>query len=496
MAWRLAKSSGAGRRGESERAIARALRVSRNIIDKYLRQAQAAGLERESLRPDPDLDIPCRLVSRRPWWPIRPLGVAQCFWRIAANRLAIVRGVRCFRILWLLPELVVRKDGYRGALRIGINALFLIPSAVGGSETVLRHLIQNLTDLESRDDFFIFVGNEARGSFINLPRNLYEIAIPVPSRFRPFRLVWEQLILPLQCARYRIDLLHSAGYTAPLAVGCRSVVTIFDLNYHFHPEDFSKSQLHVYRLLIPAVAKRVDMIVTLSQNSKRDLVKVLRVPENKIVVIPGAASQSFGDRTYVEDEIQACLRKYGVEGGFIMGVAASHPHKNLPMLVGALGLLKDQGDFPYRLLLAGFPGRGQRSLLAAIERLDLAQDVVVTGWIPGRDLALLYHAARAFVMPSLYEGFGLPVLESMASGTPVVASNLGALAEVVGDGGLLVDPTSKEQIAAAIRAAAANGAFREGLIARGLSRASQFSWKTHAENVLRLYRQLGDGLVS
>ena len=177
-------------------------------------------------------------------------------------------------------------------MRIGINALFMIPGGVGGSETYLRNLITHLGRIDQTNEYVVFTNKESSNTFGLTGSNFREILCPIRAAFRPARVIYEQLLLPLQAERYGIDVLHSAGYTAPAVLPCRSVVTIYDLNFLHYPEDFSWLSALVLRILVPMAARRSDKIITLSKSSMRDIVAALDVPEKKVRVIYPAPSES------------------------------------------------------------------------------------------------------------------------------------------------------------------------------------------------------------
>jgi glycosyltransferase involved in cell wall biosynthesis len=374
-------------------------------------------------------------------------------------------------------------------MRVGINALYLIPGGVGGTETYLRNLVRALQRIDRDNEYLIFTNAESAGTFALSAPNFREVASRLRATSRPARIVWEQTVMPVQ-ARYgrrgRVDVLHSAGYTAPLLPGCPSVVTIHDLNYHYFPEDWSRAALWANRVLIPLAARRATRIVTDSRASGRAICDVLRVREDKVDVVHLGVDGNLV-ATGADDEREV-RRKHGLPGRFILCVTASHPHKNLGGLLRAYDMAAAGWPEAPPLVVVGIKGRHQSSLEETLARRQGPGRVVLTGWVDARELAALYRAAMLFVFPSRYEGFGFPVLEAMTAGTPVVSSNATSLPELVGDAGLLVDPDDAAAMADAIRRVAADDSLRRDLVARGARQAALFTWDAAAARTIASYR--------
>lgn len=370
-------------------------------------------------------------------------------------------------------------------MRIGINALFMIPGGVGGSETYLRNLITHLGRIDQTNEYVVFTNKESSNTFGLTGSNFWEILCPIRAAFRSARVIYEQLFLPLQAKKHGIEVLHSPGYTAPTVAPCPSVVTIYDLNFLRHPEDFSRLSALTLRVLVPLAAKRCDMIITLSKNSMRDIVAALDVTEKKVHVIYPAASESVS--AHNGSSVNQVEQTYGIRGKFILSVAASHPHKNLCRLVEAYHTLRKKHSIEHQLVLVGLKGRDHSRLLNLIVELSLEGEVVTPRWIPGEHLALLYESADVFVFPSLYEGFGIPVLEAMKHGVPVVSSDVSSLCEATGGATMLVDPYRVPEITAAIQQVLVDPVLRASLVERGYEQAQKFSWEETARQTLSVY---------
>ena len=375
-------------------------------------------------------------------------------------------------------------------MRIGVNALFLIPGKVGGTEVYLRNLLTHLAVIDNKNEYVLFTNKENSGTFKIGQTNFREVLCPIRASFRPARVVWEQLFLPFQVKRYRIDVLHSPGYTAPVMVPCCSVVTIHDMNCFYYPEDFSKLTTFFLKLLVPAAARRSNEIITVSRSSKKDIVQILKIPENKICVIYEAGSSHLSVPIAIKNKLREKFKeRHGIDRKFILAVSVSHPHKNLHRLIEAYDILYKRYQIDRQLLIVGTEGRAQSVLVNLTKERSLEKRIIFTGWIPDEDLSLLYSEAELFVFPSLFEGFGIPLLEAMAHVTPVVSSNTTSLPEVVGDAAFLVDPYNVEEIAEAMYRVLTEENLRVNLAKKGLKRVSQFCWEKTAKETLAVYKR-------
>ena len=314
---------------------------------------------------------------------------------------------------------------------------------------------------------------------------------PIKASFRPARVLWEQFILPFQAKKHKVELLHSPGYTAPLLAFCRSIVTIYDMNCFYYAEDFSRLTTFFLKLLVTLAARRSDKIITGSRNSKRDIVQILGISENKISVVYGAASSHLSVPIAIEsNERERQKQRYGINKKFILTVSVSHPHKNFYRLIQAYDILYRKYRIDCQLVIVGVTGRAQPALLSLVRELSLEKRAIFTGWIPNEDLSLFYSQADLFVLPSLFEGFGIPILEAMAHGTAVVSSNAASLSEVAGRAALLVDPCNVEEIAEAMHRILTDEILRAALIQKGLKRAKEFSWEKAARETLEVYKRV------
>lgn len=298
----------------------------------------------------------------------------------------------------------------------------------------------------------------------------------------------EQLTLPLEIWPLKLDLLHSPDYIPPFRRNCRSVITVHDLAFLHYPELLTTDSTCYYSQIDRAV-RDAEGIIAVSHSTKRDLMNLLGVPAHRVVVVHEAANPAFRP---IDDTngLSAIRARYGLPERFILFLGTIEPRKNLPILIQAYRLLRTiEGPGVPPLVVAGAKGWLFDSVFALVEQLGLTSEVLFTGGVPWADVPAFYNLAEVFVFPSLYEGFGLPPLEAMACGTPVIAADVSSIPEVVGDAGLLIDPNDAEGLAEALGRVLNDPALCQDLRRRGLERAREFSWDRAARETLTVYRQ-------
>jgi glycosyltransferase involved in cell wall biosynthesis len=383
-------------------------------------------------------------------------------------------------------------------MRIGINALFLQKPTTGMGMHLLQ-LLHGLDSLDDKDQQYILLAPRFRRAYaVHAPQ--------LSDRFREVEVVsqlarlgenveqvwWEQAGIVRAGAREHIDLLHSPYWSNPLWSPWPTVVTVHDVIQFVLPEYAWRKISRLYFGLVSRGARRADAIITVSECSKRDIVKLLGVPPDRIHVIGNAVDDSLHP---VRDAwLLASVRdRYGIGQRFILYFGGFDLRKNVPRLIESYARLPQALRKEYQLVIAGryqhlghplFPDPRE-----TVRRLGLEDNVVFTGQVSERDKAAMYSSATVFAFPSLYEGFGIPVLEAMACGTPVVTSNRSALPEVAGDAGLLVDPYEPDEICRGLAELLDDQGRREELARRGLDRARRFTWRQVAEQTLRVYRE-------
>lgn len=372
-------------------------------------------------------------------------------------------------------------------MRIGINALYLLPGKVGGSEIYVRNLVKWLERVAKDDELVIFANRESAGVFEALATKAKVVNCAFSAASRPVRILWEQFVLPFQVRKYGIDVLLSAGMTAPLFCPARSYVMIYDLQHINQPENFNKFQLFFLKTIIYLSARTAHGVLTLSEKSKDDIVRHYNIPPDRVSVTY-LASDGTAFRKRSDAEVSDIRKKYKLPKRFILYIASALPHKNYERLLTAFKAVKVK-DRSIKLVLIGARFYGGDAISTKIVDLGLEKKVVFLGWLPFEDIPVIYAAAELFVFPSLHEGFGIPVLEAMATGVPVVCSGIPPITEVAGDAAVFVDPYDSDAIAEGILSVLGNGQLRDGLVSKGLKRAALFSWDTTAKATVRAIKE-------
>jgi glycosyltransferase involved in cell wall biosynthesis len=284
-----------------------------------------------------------------------------------------------------------------------------------------------------------------------------------------------------------IDLFHATDHLLPRLVRAKSVFTLHDLVFRFYPHTHKPLNRWFLTLMMPRFLRAADAVIAVSESSKKDAVRIYGIDEAKITVIYEGVSPHF--RGASPEAISAVRHKYGLPDEFILSLGTIEPRKNLTALLEAYHHLRNDGS-SLGLVIVGKKGWLYSGFFNRMRELGLENNIVFPGFVPDEDLPALYSAAALFVFPSLYEGFGLPVLEALACGAPVIASNASSLPEVAGEAALLVDPSSVEALVRAAREALSNGRLREHLQERGPKQAAKFNWQRAARETLAVYTSL------
>jgi glycosyltransferase involved in cell wall biosynthesis len=371
-------------------------------------------------------------------------------------------------------------------LRIAIDA-HSVGTKLGGNESYAVNLIEALAQIDDVNDYTLFVTTaEAHDRFHQRWPN-FKVRSTLPHT----PLIRIPLTLSAELRKRPVDVLH-VQFTAPPFCPCPVVVSIHDLSFEHLPETFHRRSRMQLRLTVRSSARRAAKILTLSEHTRRDIIATYGVESSRIAAIPLAAPGHFYP---VEDtrELQRVRHTYGIDGQYILSVGSIQPRKNLARLVQAYASLRDkhtETESP-KLVLVGKQGWLYDETLRALEETKVADSVILTGYVPESDLPALYSGAICFVYPSYFEGFGLPPLEAMKCGTPVIVGNQTSLPEVVGDAGLTVDPFDVGSIAEAIEKLIYDSVLRQELSVKGRSRAETFDWRKTAQQTLEIYQQVG-----
>jgi glycosyltransferase involved in cell wall biosynthesis len=365
-------------------------------------------------------------------------------------------------------------------VHVGINLLFLAPQEMGGLEVYSRELVAALS---KRDDVRItlFVNRLAGPEWRELAPT---VVAPVDPRRRADWVAGDQLHALLLARRTGVQLVHSLASTGPAAGHFARVLTVHDLHYRVQPEAHFGLRALGMRMLVPLAVRRAHRVIVPSEATRTDLLRFTSASRERIDVV----SEGIGQARGTGGDAAAARNRLGAgDRPLVLSVSAKRPHKNLARLIGALA-----GIPPERrplLVLPGYPTPHEAELRELATRRGVAGDVRFLGWVSSAELEDLYAAADCFVFPSLYEGFGLPVLEAMARGVPVATSGRASLAEVAGEAALTFDPEDERAIVAAIVALVSDGPLRDRLRTAGRARAARYTWERTAELTVATYNR-------
>ena len=369
-------------------------------------------------------------------------------------------------------------------MRIAIDA-HSVGTGLGGNESYATNLIEALAEIDQTNRYTLYVTKrEAVERFGNRWPNF-----SVRSTLPHTPLIRIPLTLSAELRRNPVDVLH-VQFTAPPFSPCPVVVSIHDLSFEHLPQTFTWRSRKQLRITVRRTARQASQVIALSEYARNDIVETYQIRPDKISVIPLSAGDHF--RPIIdEEELQRVRQTYGIEGEYMLSVGAIQPRKNLGRLVAAYSHLRDakpEGKLP-KLVLAGKCAWLYDETLRAIKELSLSESIILTGYVPEGDLPALYSGALCFIYPSYFEGFGLPPLEAMQCGVPVIVGNRTSLPEVVGDAGVLVDPFDVNALAAAIEKVISDSDLRARLSVQGLARAKIFEWRETARQTLAVYQK-------
>lgn len=366
-------------------------------------------------------------------------------------------------------------------VRIGIDARILAYRR-GGIARYVEHLLLALATADPHSDYSVLCNWRHR----DRPRpgpNFRCVTTWTPCHHR-----LERWALGVEVSRLGLDLLHSPDFIPPAFGAPRFVITVHDLNFLYYPQFLTAESRRYYNEQVGWAIGRADHILADSEATRTDLIQLLKVPPQKVTAVPLAADPALGPRP--ASQVRTALVGYGLEPGYLLFVGTLEPRKNLAGLLSAYRILLDRKVTQAPLVVVGGRGWLYEDIFARVEALGLAGRVRFLHNVPDSDLSALYNGAALLASPSFYEGFGLPALEAMACGTPVVVSDRGSLPEVVGRAGVLVNPDQPESIAEGMARVLDDAGLRARLREEGLAQAAQFTWEETAHKTLRVYRQV------
>lgn len=370
-------------------------------------------------------------------------------------------------------------------MHIGIDA-HSIGTGLGGNETYAANLVEALAEVDSTNSYTVYVTKQAA---VNRYAHRWS-NVRVRMIFPHMPLVRIPLALSVELRRHPLDILH-VQYTAPPFSPCPVVATIHDLSFEHLPETFTRRSRMQMRLTIRRTAREAAHIITDSSFSRDDILRTYRLPPERVTVTPLAASSRYKPVRHT-GELRRVREKYGIAGDYVLAVGSIQPRKNISRLIEAYDIIYREHilePLP-KLVIVGKQGWLYEGTLRAANRIPARDNIVFTGYVPDEDLPSLYSDARCLVYPSYFEGFGIPLLEAMACGTPTITANCTSLPEVAGDAGLLVDPFNERSIAMAIVRLHKDAELRKQLQLKGFERAKLFNWHQTARLTLSVYENL------
>lgn len=373
-------------------------------------------------------------------------------------------------------------------MRIGIDYTSAVRQGAGiGRYT--RELIGALAELDRENEYRLFSAGRAPES-LDLPDNFRLVELPLTDRH--LAIIWQRLRLPLpvELLTGRVDLFHSPDFVLPPVLWAKKLLTVHDLSFLRYPDCSSPPLLEYLMRTVPRSVERADLLLADSKSTRRDLIELLDVSDDSIFVVYPAVDARF-DRRPRSERQDAVLRSYGIRRPYILGLGTLQPRKNFPLLIRAYSLLRERYGVGHQLVIGGGKGWLSEEIEETIVAYQLEEDVLLTGYVRDDDLPDLYSAADVFAFPSLYEGFGIPILEAMACGTPVVTCRNSSLVEAAGDAALLVPDDDVEALCHALWRLLSEDELRTELIEKGYRQADSFTWEQSADRLRSIYERMG-----
>lgn len=370
-------------------------------------------------------------------------------------------------------------------MHISIDARGASWYAGTGIGTYTREILRNILDIDESNNYYLFWS----GRDYEMLKKYNNIKISISSR--KHHRFWEQYYIPDILKSRNIDIYHMPqnGIGIPPVKNSLYVATIHDLIPYIMPETAGRGYLTKFISQMPFIISSVDMIITVSKWSKNDIMRIFGVPEDKIAVTHLAADSIF--KPIDKEKASVFIKeKYGLGDDIILYLGGFSPRKNVKSILVAFSMIYKNLSKKYKIVIIGSAKDDHQFLGKLAQTLNIGDRVFFTGYVPYEDLPYFYNACDVFVYPSLYEGFGLPVLEAMNCGTPTITSNVSSIPEVAGDGALLINPFDTEELSDAMAEVLEDDTLKVDLIEKGFERASMFSWKRTAEETLKVYENV------
>lgn len=369
-------------------------------------------------------------------------------------------------------------------MRIGID-LHMINKFMQGSRTYVYNVARSLIEKDKVNEYYLYFTKETS----ELPSILCYPNVHKKTIYPSTRIIRLPFAFPIMLASHGVDVFH-CQYMGPPFTLTPYVVTLHDVLHEIYPEFYPHSLRFFMRVFYPFSARRAAKVLAVSEYSKKMIVKIYSVPEEKVEVTYDAVSNDEFRPIKDKSLIGRVKKKYHIHGNYILFVGRLEPRKNIPGLIKAFYSLKVHLNIPQKLVIAGMKDFLYQKVFDTVKHLKLNEDIIFTGRVEQEDLPIIYNGADFFVFPSFAEGFGVPPLEAMACGIPVITSNTTSFPEVVGDAGIMVDPQNIDELSQAMYTLIKDADLRRKLKNRGLERSKLFSWHRTADKVLRIYEEV------
>ena len=366
----------------------------------------------------------------------------------------------------------------------------IIKGEITGTGFYIANLINGLAKIDDLNNYYIFGDKEFLDKYLKISKKNIKI-VNMKFRSRVVRVLWEYFIFPFNLKKLRIDVVHSPNYITPLfKLGFKIILTVHDLTFLLFPEKHATTKRLLFSKMIPIFIKLSDKIIAVSENTKKDMLKFFNISKNKISVTYEGYPDYY-NCSINENEAKKILKKYGIEKNFILYIGMIEPRKNIISILRAFKVLDEEIELD--LVIVGRKGWYYNEIeqfMINSEKMKIKNNIIFTGYIPEEELKYFYKSAYVFVYPSLYEGFGLPPLQAMACGTPVITSNISSLPEVVGDAAIKINPENLDELVDSIRLIYNDEDYRDVLSQKGLERSKLFDLEIIAKKTLDIYKSV------
>ena len=374
-------------------------------------------------------------------------------------------------------------------MKIGINARYIQRKIFTGIENYVFNLILNLKKIDKKNNYYLFFEKDRQIPTEFSDNNNFKVIIPkFPTKNQTERIVLNQFLLNSYIRKTRLDIFHEPFFTSPFFKICPTIITVYDIACYIHPEFFDLKTKLYFSLLVLRSIKNADCIITISDSAKKDMVNYLKIKPDKIEVIYAGLDNNF-TKINSESKLKNIKIKYNISKDYILHVSFISPRKNLINLIKAFDIFKKNTKEGIQLVIAGGKGWNSKKVFELVKSLKLEKDIIFTDHVLKEDLIILYSYAILFIYPSIYEGFGLPTLEAMACGCPVITSKLSSLPEVCEDAALYINPYDIEDMAATILNLTIDDSLKKLLVIKGFKNIKRFNWVKTATETLKIYER-------